>query len=36
MSERCQLAMIVGLVETAAGLVAAGLTLMLLERKGQR
>ncbi len=36
MSERCQLAMIVGLVVTAAGLVAAGLTLMLLERKGQR
>ncbi len=36
MSERCQLAMIVGLVVTAAGLIAAGLTLMLLERKGQR
>lgn len=35
MSERCQLAVMVGLAVTAAGLVAAGLTLMLLERKGQ-
>ena len=36
MSERCQLAMIVGLVVTAAGLVAAGLALVLVGRKGQR
>lgn len=35
MSRRCQLAMMVGLTVAVAGLLAAGLTLMLMERKGQ-
>lgn len=36
MSKRYQLAVIVGLTVAIAGLIATGLTLMLLERKGQR